>query len=136
MLVKGIPDIRALRAPDPAIAAQMLDLAPYRPVSAMPAVRRDPSVAVGAGTVGEDLGDRVRDALGEDAVAVESVEILSQALSRLGASVDQRNLLVRVVLRRLDRTLTDTEANRLRDRVYAAIHEGTVFQWAAGPTAP
>lgn len=144
MLVKDIPDIRALRSTDPAIAAQMLDLAPYRPVSAMPAVRRDLSVAVDAGTVAEDLGDQVRDALGEDAVAVESVDIVSdtpcselppQALARLGAREDQRNLLVRVVMRRLERTLTDDEANKLRDRVYGAIHEGTVFQWACMPNA-
>lgn len=36
MLGKGIPDIRLLRSADPRVAAQMLDLSPYRPVSAMP----------------------------------------------------------------------------------------------------
>jgi phenylalanyl-tRNA synthetase alpha chain len=30
------------------------------------------------------------------------------------------------------RTLTDSEANRLRDEVYAAIHEGTRAEWACG----
>jgi phenylalanyl-tRNA synthetase alpha chain len=29
---------------------------------------------------------------------------------------------VRVVLRHLERTHTDEEANRLRDRIYAALH--------------
>jgi phenylalanyl-tRNA synthetase alpha chain len=53
------------------------------------------------------------------------------ALARLGARPDQRNLLVRVVLRRLDRTLTDGEANELRDRIYAAVHRGEARQWAA-----
>ena len=43
----------------------------------------------------------------------------------------QKNVLVRVVLRHLERTLTDEEANRLRDRVYAALHQGSVHQWAA-----
>jgi phenylalanyl-tRNA synthetase alpha chain len=38
---------------------------------------------------------------------------------------------VRVVLRHLDRTLTDEEANRLRDRIYAASHQGIAHQWAA-----
>jgi hypothetical protein len=47
------------------------------------------------------------------------------ALARLGARPGQRNLLVRVVLRHLDRTLTDAEANALRDRLYAAIHQGS-----------
>jgi phenylalanyl-tRNA synthetase alpha chain len=140
MMHKQIPDIRLLRSADPRVAGQMLDLARYRPVSAMPAVRRDLSVAVDPGTDDEVLGDRIRDALGADADAVEDVTILSStpgadlpaaAADRLGARPGQRNLLVRVVLRPLERTLTDNEANVLRDRVYAAIHQGTRHQWAA-----
>jgi hypothetical protein len=34
------------------------------------------------------------------------------------------------VLRDLERTLTDQEANQLRDRIYAAIHQGAAHQWA------
>ena len=56
-----------------------------------------------------------------------------QAVARLGIDPDQKNVLVRVVLRHLERTLTDEEANRLRDRVYAALHRGRAHQWAAGP---
>ena len=48
MLAKDIPDIRLLRSADPRIAGQMLDLAAYRPVSSMPPVTRDLSVAVDA----------------------------------------------------------------------------------------
>lgn len=40
MLTKGMDDIRLLRAEDPRIARQMLDLAPYRAVSSQPAARR------------------------------------------------------------------------------------------------
>jgi len=143
MLIKAIPDIRMLRSTDPAIAAQMVDLDYYRPVSAMPPIRRDISVAVDVDDLAEDLGDRVRDALGGDAACVESVEILQetpcavlpvQALARLGARMEQKNLLVRVVLRHLERTLTDRDANILRDRIYAAIHQGTIHQWAAVAT--
>jgi phenylalanyl-tRNA synthetase alpha chain len=139
MLVKGVPDIRLLRAADPRVAGQMLGLEPYRAVSAMPPIRRDLSVAVDPGDLAEDLGDRVRDALGPDAARVESVEILSRtacaalplaARERLGARTDQDNLLVRVVLRDLERTLTDHDANVLRDRIHAAVHRGTVYQWA------
>ena len=139
MLVKGVPDIRLLRATDPRIAGQMLDLEPYRAASAMPPIRRDLSVAVDSGDTAEDLGDRVRDALGPNAAQVEAVEILSRtsyaelppaARERLGARKDQDNVLVRVVLRDLERTLTDHDANVLRDRIYAAIHRGTVHQWA------
>ncbi|MEV1009766.1 hypothetical protein [Streptomyces sp. NPDC049881] len=140
MLLKGIPDIRALRSADPSVDAQMTDLSPYRPVSAMPAVRRDLSVAVDRDDLAEDLGDRVRDALGADADCVESVGIMAetpcaelppQALERLGARPDQKNVLLKVVLRHLDRTLTDQDANLLRDRVYAAVHQGSAHQWAA-----
>jgi phenylalanyl-tRNA synthetase alpha chain len=144
MLIKGVPDIRLLRAADPRIAEQMLDLEPYRAVSAMPAIRRDLSVAVDSDDLAEDLGDRVRDALGPNAAQVETVEILSRtpyaelpaaARERLGAREDQDNVLVRVVLRDLERTLTDHDANLLRDRIYAAIHRGTVHQWAATPAS-
>lgn len=142
MLRKRIPDIRLLRASDPRIADQMRDLAPYRAVSAMPAVVRDLSIAVDAGDTAEDLGDRVRAALGERAAAVESVEIVSEtphdalppaARARIGLAPGQHNLLVRVVLRDLDRTLTAAEANVLRDRIYAALHRGSAHQWAAQP---
>ncbi|MGK3201877.1 hypothetical protein [Amycolatopsis sp. MEPSY49] len=144
MLLKGIPDIRLLRSAEPAVAAQLADLAPYRPVSALPPVRRDLSIAVAADDRAEDLGDRVRTALGADADLVESVEIRQetpcaqlppQALARLGAAEHQKNLLVRLVLRPLDRTLSDAEANVLRDRAYAALHQGTVHQWS-GPESP
>jgi phenylalanyl-tRNA synthetase alpha chain len=37
-----------------------------------------------------------------------------------------------VILRDLERTLTDDDANRLRNRIYSAIHEGEVWAWAAG----
>jgi phenylalanyl-tRNA synthetase alpha chain len=118
----------------------MTDLARYRPVSAMPPIRRDLSVAVEAADTAEDLGDRVRDALGPDADAVEEVAVLAEtpcdqlpppAVARLGIGPHQKNVLVRVVLRHLERTLTDEEANRLRDRVYAALHQGSVHQLAA-----
>jgi phenylalanyl-tRNA synthetase alpha chain len=140
MLLKQIPDIRILRSLEPAVAAQLTDLAPYRPVSTMPAIRRDISVAVEHDDAAEELGDRVRDALGPDADCVESVEILAQtpcaqlppqALQRLGARPDQKNVLLKVVLRHLEQTLTDREANMLRDRIYAAVHRGSTRQWAA-----
>jgi phenylalanyl-tRNA synthetase alpha chain len=139
MLRKRLPDIRLLRAGDPRIAGQMRDLERWRPVSAMPPVRRDLSIAVDAGELAEDLGDRVRAALGSRAGAVESVEVRSEtryeelpeaARARLGIAPGQVNMLVRVVLRDLERTLTHEEANQLRDAIYAALHRGAVHQWA------
>jgi phenylalanyl-tRNA synthetase alpha chain len=141
MLRKGIPDVRLLRSTDPRVSGQLLDLAPYKPVSHMPPVRRDLSIVVGAGTDSdaEALGHRVREALGADAEAAETVAVIGEtpyaelpaaARERLGIQPGQRNLLIRLVLRALDRTLTDSEANHLRDRVYAALHEGPVQEWA------
>ena len=134
MLRKGIPDIRLLRSADPRISSQMLDLSPYRPVSDLPPARRDLSIAVTAGADAETLGDRVREALGGDAELVEEVAILTitphddvpaAARERLGMRPGQDNVLLRVVLRPTDRTMTADEANAMRDRIYAALHEGT-----------
>ena len=139
MLAKGIPDIRLLRSADPRVARQMLDLGAYQPVSPMPAITRDLSVAVSADDDEETLGDRVRDALGADATCVEKVRVLSAtpcwqlpaaAAERLGARPGQMNLLIRVVLRDMDKTLTNHAANALRDRIYRALHQGTEHQWA------
>jgi phenylalanyl-tRNA synthetase alpha chain len=140
MLRKGIEDIRLLRSDDPRVVDQMLDLSPYRPVSDQPAIRRDLSLAVPEDRTAEELGDRVREALGQRSELVESVEVLSEiaygdlppaAIERLGISSGQKNTLLRVVLRDLRRALTNEEANKLRDEVYAAVHEGVAWQWAA-----
>jgi phenylalanyl-tRNA synthetase alpha chain len=142
MLRKGIRDIRLLRSAEPRVASQMLDLSPYKPVSSMPPVRRDLSLVVGASAdvSAEVLGDKVRAALGPDADAAESLEVLGEtsyddlptaARERLQLTPGQRNLLVRLVLRPVDRTLTDAEANSLRDKVYRALHEGPVMELIA-----
>ena len=140
MLRKGLDDIRLLRASDPRIAEQMLDLSPYRPVSAMPEVRRDLSIAVDAVPLPEELGDQVRAALDDRYDLVEAVTIVSAtpatqlpptAIARLGIAPTQTNLLVRVVLRSLDRTLTHDECNELRDAIYATLHRGARHVWAS-----
>jgi len=137
MLRKGIPDIRYLRATDPRIAAQLLTLEPWQHVSPLPAARRDISVVVAADEDEETLGDRIRTALGDDADVVESLDVLGRtthedlpesARSRLGTRNGQVNLLLRIVLRPLDRTLTSHEANAIRNTVYRAVHEGPVLE--------
>jgi len=71
---------------------------------------------------------------------LECVEVLSEtpygalppaAVARLGIASGQKNVLLRVVLRALDRTLTHHECNELRDAIYAALHRGSAWQWAA-----
>ena len=143
MLRKRIPDIRLLRATDPRIASQMQDLEPYRAVSAMPPVRRDMSIAIDAAIDAELLGDRVRAALGDRAELLESVDLVTRtpyealpqvARERIGITFGQVNVLVRVTLRALDRSLTHAECNTLRDEVYRALHEGTAWQWCTPAT--
>ena len=132
MVRKGIDDIRVLRDDDPRVVAQMRDLAPYRPPSSQPPARRDVSLAARRGLDDVEIGERVRGALGEGAAWVEEARILSRtpwtelspaARARIGLGEDQENLLVRVVLRHPARSLPRAEANALRDRIYAALHE-------------
>jgi phenylalanyl-tRNA synthetase alpha chain len=139
MLRKGIADIRLLRSEDRRVAGQMLTLDPYRDVSAQPPARRDLSLACAPGLTEEELGDRVRRALGPDAEQVEQVALLSRtpaadlpavALARMGMRAGQENLLVRVVIRHPTRSVPKAEANELRDRVYAALHEGDRGEYA------
>ena len=137
MLRKSIPDIRYLRAEDPRIAAQMLTLEPWQHVSLLPPARRDISVVLAEDEDEETLGDRVRTALGDDADVVESVGELSRtaheslpesARARLRTRAGQVNVLLRIVLRPIDRTLTSDEANAIRNTIYRAVHEGPVME--------
>jgi phenylalanyl-tRNA synthetase alpha chain len=141
MLRKGIADIRLLRSDDPRVAGQMLTLDPYREVSSMPPANRDISIAVEDDVTAEELGDAIRDSLPVEILdAVEEVVLLGEtpacelpapAIARIGLQQGQKNVLLRLVLRHPTRTLTADQANRIRDRIYAAVHRGTVSQWAA-----
>jgi len=143
MLRKGIRDIRLLRSENPDIQAQLLDLRPYRPVSVMPEVRRDLSLVLGSAAEAdvELLGDCARTALGAEAELLAALEIRAVtpasglppgAVERLRLAPDQVNVLLRLVLQPLDRTLTDEDANVLRDRVYLALHRGRVIELIGG----
>ncbi|HSN37287.1 MAG TPA: hypothetical protein VLT34_13135 [Arthrobacter sp.] len=143
MLRKGIRDIRLLRSENPEIQTQLLDLHPYRQVSVMPDVSRDLSLVLNSAEDAdvELLGDMARSALGEDAEVLAALEVRSvtpasalppAAVDRLRLTPEQVNVLLRLVLQPLDRTLTDEEANVLRDRVYLALHRGPVPELAAG----
>ena len=50
------------------------------------------------------------------------------ARSRLGTKDGQVNLLLRIVLRPIDSTLTSDEANVIRNAIYRAVHEGPVLE--------
>jgi phenylalanyl-tRNA synthetase alpha chain len=140
MIRKNIKDIRLLRSTDPRVTAKMEDLNLYREVSCMPPAVRDISLVLDEDVGLEDIGDRVREALLADASIIENFEIISQtsydalrpaAIQRLGISPGQKNVLLRIVLRALNRTLTGDECNSYRDAIYSVLHEGSASQWAA-----
>ncbi|MDF2050118.1 hypothetical protein [Arthrobacter sp. Cr_A7] len=53
-------------------------------------------------------------------------ELPVPAQERLKIREGQANALIRLVLRPLPRTMTDLQANQIRDDVYLALHEGPV----------
>ncbi len=127
MLRKQLPDIRLLRASNARVQSQMQDLTRYREVSRQPSIRRDLSLTVPHAVDEEQLGDAVRQALQEEAEVVEEVRILQQSSyetlapkirDRLDMQPGQKNVLLRLLLRDLNRSLTTEEANRIRDRVW------------------
>ena len=141
MIRKNIPDIRLLRSPDSRVLEQMNDLNPYKVVSVMPLVIRDLSLVLDEDVDDDEIGDRVRESLQQDADIVELVETLTEtsyeelpekAKHRLGIQSGQKNILLRVILRALDRTLTHDECNKYRDIIYASLHQGSNWHWASG----
>ena len=133
MLRKGIDDIRTLRGSEPRIQTQMSDLSRWRPVSTLPPISRDISIVIAADQDDETIGDKIRDSLADRIDDIETVTVVARtphealpvaARDRLGTQPGQVNALVRIVIRPLSRTLTDEEANQLRDQIYLAVHEG------------
>lgn len=133
MLAKDIDDIRILRAEDPRIKAQMLDLSKYRSVSKYPPIRQDISISIDQTVTEEDICEMIRDAMGSDIDVLEEVKIVSetaydclppQAIERLGIKNGQKNILIRMIFRSHKRSLVHDEANIIRNRVYMIINQG------------
>jgi phenylalanyl-tRNA synthetase alpha chain len=134
MTLKAIPDIRYLRSTNPGIAKQMVDLSLYNEVSHQPSVKRDISYSIPRGYVEEDINEDIRDALGDKVNVLESVEVLSETAyeklpsnirERLGCDPSQKNVLIRITLRHLERSLTNQEVNQIYSDIYGKINYGT-----------
>lgn len=134
MTLKEIPDIRYLRSTNPKIAEQMTNLDPYHEVSNQPAIKRDMSYVVPQEYVEEDISEDIRRSLGDRVDTLESVEIMGQTTylelpekvrERLGCNSLQKNVLVRITLRHLERSIKNEEANQIYDQVYRKINKGT-----------
>jgi len=137
MLRKGIDDIRLLRSEDPRVASQMLDLEPYHQVSAQPPARRDISIAMQPDIAEEEIAERIRELLGDESEWLEEVRIISRtagaklpeaARQRIGIALDQENILLRLIIRHPVRSLPKAEANRIKDKIYVGLHEGSTYQ--------
>lgn len=111
----------------------MYDLEEYRPVSLQPAITRDMSYSVPKEYVEEDISQEIESAIGKDIESLESVELLSEtdyptlnsiAREKLGIKLNQKNVLVRITLRNLNRTLTKEEANEIYERIYRKVNYG------------
>ncbi|AJQ94884.1 hypothetical protein [Gynuella sunshinyii] len=133
MLRKNIPDIRLLRHQDSRIQAQMQDLEPWQEVSFQPTIKRDLSLAVNEDINVEILGDLVRELLHDQGDLLEEVIIVSEtpylnlpntAVERLGMRPGQKNVLLRLVMRHPTRSISNPEANLLRNQIYRALHQG------------
>lgn len=134
MVLKEIPDIRYLRSMNPHIQIQMMDLSRYKEVSLMPAIVRDISYCVPQDYVEEDIHQEIRDSIGEEYKIIESIEIQNETVyrelpekvqMRLGCKETMKNILVRITLRHLDKTMTREEANSLYEKIYVKVNYGT-----------
>lgn len=134
MTMKDLPDIRYLRSENPRIQDQMYDLDRYREVSLQPAIQRDMSYSVPKDYVEEDVSQDVEEAIAGDVSSLEEVVLLSEtaykdlpeaAREKLGIKRDQKNVLVRITLRDLNKTLTKEEANQIYEKIYKQVNKGS-----------
>lgn len=134
MARKQLPDIRLIRSTNPKVIEQMSDMKPYKEVSNQPANKRDLSYCQPLGLTEEDISENIRVAFGENAPLIEEIVIVSRtshedlhekAAERLGSHPDLENVLVRVVLRHPDRSITKAEAGAMYKDAYPKLHRGT-----------
>lgn len=133
MARKNLPDIRLIRSVDPRIIKQMTNMEKFKNVSDQPAISRDMSYIVDKNDTEEDICEDIRNVFGDKSDLLEEVKILERtsyeklhpvAKEKLGAKEDQDNVLVRIILRHPDKTLTKKEAAELYEMAYPKLHKG------------
>lgn len=139
MARKGLPDIRLLRDPLPAVAQQMTNLEPWKPVSRQPAASREISVVLDSGAREEDIAEKVLASLdGADADLVQSIDVLGRwpvsslgesARQRLGGREDQENVLLKIVWQSESHSLERRLVNASMGRIYRHIHQGSAWDY-------
>ncbi|MFZ2204992.1 MAG: hypothetical protein WAV23_00160 [Minisyncoccia bacterium] len=133
MARKNLPDIRLIRSVDSRIIKQMTNMEKFKNVSDQPAISRDMSYIVNKDDTEEDLCEDIRNVFGDQSDLLEEVKILERtsyenlhpvAREKLGAKEGQDNVLVRIILRHPDKTLTKKEAAELYEIAYPKLHKG------------
>jgi phenylalanyl-tRNA synthetase alpha chain len=133
MLLKGVEDIRLLRSTDKRVYGQMQTMQPYLPVSDQPSAKRDLSIVVDEVDM-ELLGDKVRTLLGDRAEWMEEIihvgdygwhDVPDAARQRLGMGQDQRNLVIRLIMRSPTQSIPREVANEVYAQVYEGLHQGS-----------
>ena len=134
MARKSLPDIRLIRSTDPRVTKQMTNMEKFKNVSDQPAISRDMSYVVDKNDSEEDICEDIRNVFGDKSDLLEEVKILERtpyeklpevAKERLGMKENQDNVLVRIILRHPDKTLTKKEAADLYEMAYPKLHKGT-----------
>ncbi len=140
MARKGLPDVRLIRSLDPRGVKQMTNMENFKNVSDQPAITRDMSYVVSKNDTEEDVCEDIRNVFDDQSDLLEEVKILDRtpyenlpqiARERLGATEDQDNILVRIILRHPDKTLTKKEAADLYDMAYPKLHKGSTKGYEA-----
>ncbi len=132
MIAKKIDDIRILRSEDTRIKSQMLDLKPFNPISMQPPTKRVLSYSVKVEETEEDVCEKVREELGQESIHIEEIryseinyENLSEkARSNLGIDPGQKNVVITIVFRSLERSLPKYLVNNWISRLYPKLNEG------------
>jgi phenylalanyl-tRNA synthetase alpha chain len=134
MIIKNIDDIRILNSNNPLIQKQLTHLNKYKAISNQPAIKRDLSIAIDKEINEEELTELILDSISEGTQSIiESIQVVAQtsyedlpkvARERLGMNSSQKNILLKIVLRDIERTLTSEEANGIYMQIYQKIHQG------------
>ena len=125
MIKFGIPDIRILWSDDPRITSQFKDLnSIFKAVSKYPPVVRDISFVVEKDFAPNNYFDLVRDIASD---LVEEVAILDKYENDEKFGVNKISYAFRITYRSLDRTLTNSEI----DKLHADLEKATINNFSA-----
>ena len=134
MIIKEIEDIRILYSEKKQIKEQLKDLNKYKQISNQPAISRDMSIAINKEINEEELTEIILNNVNKETEKViESINIINEtkyenlpnvAIERLGMNSSQKNVLLKITIRDLNKTLLSKEAHEIYSEIYQIIHQG------------